>query len=88
MAVGLLVAALGLFESRINREGPVWRFLARQSYGVFLIHVIVVTFVAYGLHGLDWPALAKFVLLAAIAVPLSFAISWLIRLIPGVNKVI
>ena len=88
MAVGLLVAALGLFESWFNREGPVWRFLARQSYAAFLIHVIVVTFVAYGLHGLDWPALAKFVLLAVIAVPLSFGIAYVIRLIPGVSKVV
>ena len=88
MAIGLLVAALGLFESRINREGPVWRFLARQSYAVFLIHVVVVTFVAFGLHGLAWPALAKFVLLALVSVPLSFGIAWLIRLIPGVNKVV
>ena len=69
-------------------RGPVWRFLARQSYAAFLIHVIVVTFVAFGLHGLAWPALAKFVLLAVIAVPLSFGLAWLIRLIPGVNKVV
>ena len=88
MAVGLLIAALGLFESRINREGPVWRFLARQSYAVFLIHVIVVTFVAFSLHGLAWPALAKFALLALVSVPLSFGIAWLIRLVPGVNKVV
>ncbi|MBU1176515.1 MAG: acyltransferase family protein [Alphaproteobacteria bacterium] len=88
MAFGLLVAALGLFEARINREGPVWKFFARQSYAAFLIHAVVVVFVAYGLHALAWPALAKFALLAAIVVPLSFGIAWVIRRIPGVGKVV
>jgi peptidoglycan/LPS O-acetylase OafA/YrhL len=88
LALGLLVAAIGLFEVHANRGGPVWRFLARQSYGAYLIQAVVLVFIAYGLSGLEWPALAKFVLLSAIAVPVSFGLAYALRLIPGVKQVI
>jgi len=88
LSVGLLTAALALFTGLLNREGPVWSFFARQSYAVYLTHIIVVTFVAYGLSGLAAPALIKFVLLALIAVPVSFGLAYLIRLIPGVKRVV
>ncbi len=88
LAVGLLTAVLALFTGLLNHEGPVWRFFARQSYATYLTHIVVVTFLAYGLSGLQWPALVKFVLLAVIAVPLSFGLSYVIRLIPGVKRIV
>ena len=43
----MLIAALALFTGLLNREGPFWRFLARQSYAVYLTHIVVVVFVAW-----------------------------------------
>lgn len=88
LAVGLLTAVLALFTGLLNHEGPVWRFFARQSYAVYLTHIVVVVFVAYGLSGLALPALVKFVLLAVIAVPIAFGLAYLIRLVPGVKKIV
>ena len=88
LTVGLLTAVLALFTGLLNHEGPVWRFFARQSYATYLTHVVVITFLAYGLSGLHWPALVKFVLLAVIAVPASFGLGYAIRLIPGVKRII
>lgn len=88
LTVGLLTAVLALFTGLLNHEGPVWRFFARQSYATYLTHIVVVTFVAYALSDLQWPVLAKFLLLATIAVPLAFGLSYVIRLIPGVKRVV
>lgn len=88
LAVGLLTAVLALFTGLLTHEGPVWRFFARQSYATYLTHIVVVTFVGYGLSGLAWPALLKFLLLALIAVPVAFGLAYAIRLIPGVKRVV
>ena len=88
LAIGLLLAALGLFQDRVNREGPVWRFLARQSYAAYLIQAVVIVFAAWAISGLAWPGLVKFVLLSLIAVPVSFGLAYVLRLIPGAKRVI
>lgn len=88
LAVGLLTAVLALFTGLLNREGPIWSFVARQSYAVYLTHVIVVVFVAYLLRGLVAPALVKFVILAAIVFPVAFGLAYLIRLVPGVKRIV
>lgn len=88
LAVGLLTAVLALFTGLLKHEGPVWRFFARQSYATYLTHIVVVTFIAYGLSGLQAPVLVKFLLVALIAVPVAFGLAYVIRMIPGVKRVV
>jgi glucan biosynthesis protein C len=87
-AVGMVLAAITFFRRFFNRNSRFGRFLAQQSYAVYLIHVPVIVFTAIALKELDLAALPKFVTVSLIVVPLCFVIAWLIRKIPGVSRVI
>ena len=87
-AVGMSVATLTFFRRFFNKKSALGTFLAQQSYAVYLIHVPIIVFIGIALAGIDLAALAKFVLVSIIVIPVCYAAAWLIRKIPGVSKVI
>ena len=87
-AVGMVLAAVTFFRRYLNRESQFGRFLAQQSYAVYIIHTPIVVFLAIALMGVDFGTMLNFALLAVIAVPLCYVIAFLLRKIPGVAKVI
>ncbi len=88
LTVGLTLAALGLFQAHINKEGLIWQFVSRQSYTAYLIHAVIVVFIAAALSGLVWPAFAKFLLASVFSVTLVFCLAYLIRMIPGAKRIL
>lgn len=93
-AVGLSLATLTFFRRYLNTPSRLGRFLARQSYAVYIIHTPLVVLVSYGLYlllaraGLALGPLLKFGLASLICVPLCFAVAALLRAIPGVARVL
>ena len=43
VAVGVSLALLAFFRRKLDRSGPLWRFLSNHVYAVFVTHVFVVT---------------------------------------------
>lgn len=62
--------------------------LARNSYGIFLVHFVFVSWLGYALLGAALPALAKFLLVTAGALALSWGATILLRRIPGAARVL
>jgi len=87
-AVGICLAAITFFRRFFNSNSRFGRFLAQQSYAVYLIHVPIIVFTAIVLKELDLAALPKFVTVSLIVVPVCFVVAWLIRKIPGVSRII
>ena len=87
-AVGMFLAALTFFRRFFNQDSKFGRFLAQQSYAVYLIHIPIVVFIGVALKGLQLGALLKFSIVAIIAVPVCFVVAYVLRKIPGVSKVI
>jgi glucan biosynthesis protein C len=87
-AVGMCLAAITFFRRFFNKKSRFGRFLAQQSYAVYLIHVPIIVFIGIALKELDLAALPKFVTVSLFVVPLCFFVAWLIRKIPGVSRVI
>ena len=87
-AVGMTLAALTFFRRYFDGNSSLGGFLSEQSYAVYLIHVPIVVFIAIALQGVELPALLMFVLLSVIAIPVSFAIAYILRRIPGVSRVL
>lgn len=52
---------------------PAVRYLADASYWLYLIHIPVVIALQLAMYGLAWPALTKFALVLAVALPLMLA---------------
>lgn len=70
-AAGLIIVAIGspFAERMLSARLPRW--LGRISFSLYLVHVPVLASVAFVLGDENWP------LVAAIAIPASFAIAWL-----------
>ena len=87
-AVCMVLAATTFFRRFFNEKSRLGTFLAQQSYAVYLIHVPIIVFLGIAFMNVDLGALAKFVLLSLIVVPVCFIVAWLIRKIPGVSSII
>jgi len=64
--LSLLVLMFVMIESfwrYLDRTGSLWRELNRNSYGVYIIHVIVIGIFGTLLLGLNLPAVVKYLVL-------------------------
>lgn len=89
IAVVLAVWIAGWFQNRWN--GPPGRVTAaagRASYAAYFLHPLVLVGLSIAMRGLPWPPEVKFLIVAAIGVPASFAVGHLATRAPGVNRVI
>ncbi|MFC2038920.1 acyltransferase family protein [Chloroflexota bacterium] len=87
-AVGMCLGLITLFRRVFNGQGRFGRCLSQHSYAVYVIHIPIVVFVAIALQGIMIAPLLKFVIAAVIAVPVSFAIAWIVRKIPFVSRIL
>ncbi|MCP2247306.1 acyltransferase family protein [Lentzea aerocolonigenes] len=77
------------FASRWNGvAGRVTVRAARGSYAAYVLHPLVLVLLSLTARPLPWPPEAKFVLVAAIGVPVCFVVGHLATLVPGVNRVV
>jgi peptidoglycan/LPS O-acetylase OafA/YrhL len=88
-AVVLAVWIVGWFQNRWN--GPPRRVTAaagRASYAAYFLHPLVLVGLSIAVHGLPWPPEVKFLIVAAVGVPASFAVGHLATRTPGVNRIV
>ena len=84
MCIGLVYA----FGRYLNRQDRLAKFLSPNAYTAYIIHAQVITATALVLRNVDLYPLLKFGLAVLIAVPLSFALSNLIRKLPYTDRVL
>jgi len=93
-ATTLCLATITFFRHFLNVESRFGRFLAQQSYTVYIIHSPIIVFITfalflgYGEQGIDFGPLLKFAIAALIIVPTCFAIAYIMRKIPGISKIL
>ncbi|GGP13549.1 acyltransferase [Nonomuraea glycinis] len=88
LAVGVILGFLVLFRERLNHQGRRRRFLSEHAFTVYVIHPAVLVGLGYALRDVQAPAVAKGALLVALALPLCWAIAYLVRALPGARKVL
>ncbi len=88
LCVGLCIGFLALFKTLFNWTGRVGRFLSENAYGVYILHMPVVVGLQYAFDPVRTDALTLFVIVSVLAIPGSFLASFLVRLIPGVKRVV
>ncbi|NUR92999.1 MAG: acyltransferase [Nonomuraea sp.] len=87
-AVSVVVALTVLFRQRFNKQRAFGRFLSAQAFTVYIIHPLVLVFVAVLMRGWQAPAIAKFAVLAAIALPVCWGLAYLVRKLPGARRIL
>lgn len=79
---------LWLFRECFNRSSRFMNWCAQQAYGAYIVHLFVLLAVQNATDQLVLPGIVKFFMIAILASALSFILTYLIRLIPGVKRVL
>ena len=87
-SVALLTGLIVLFRRRFDHSGRLAGTMSRQSYAVYVFHIPILVFLAVAARNLQLPGILKFLLLSVVAVPVSFAIAYLVRRIPKVARIL
>ena len=87
-AAGICLGMITFFRRFTNRGNWFGSLLAQQSYAVYIIHIPIVVFIAYGMRGITVNPIVKFGLASLVIVPVCFAVAVFLRKIPGVSKVL
>jgi glucans biosynthesis protein C len=84
MCIGLIYA----FRRYLNRRGKLAGFLIPNAYTAYLIHAPIITFLAIAVQGITLYPLLKWAVVAIVAIPVCFGLSYLIRKIPYTDRVL
>jgi peptidoglycan/LPS O-acetylase OafA/YrhL len=89
MCLSLTVGLVTLYRDHFNGQGRVARFLARNAFGVYVVHPPILIATSTWLHGWDIPVEAKFALVSLIGIATSFALMGLVlRQVPGLRTIL
>ncbi|MET8990317.1 acyltransferase [Nonomuraea wenchangensis] len=87
-AVGMIIGLTVWFRERWNRQGPRGRFLSRHAYTVYVVHPLVLVGLGWALRWLSAPAAVKFAIMLVPALPLCWGLAFLVRRLPGADRVL
>jgi glucan biosynthesis protein C len=88
LCVGVCIGLLALFKTYFNRTGRIMHVLSKNTYGTYILHVPVVVALQYAFDPVHAGALTLFVIVSILSVPGAFLVSFLVRLIPGVKRIL
>lgn len=88
VCTGFCLFFLLVSRKYLNRENRWVAVLSANSYSAYIIHPILVVVTTILLEPVSAPPFAKFVAVCLLAPVLCFGFSYLLRLIPGINKVL
>jgi peptidoglycan/LPS O-acetylase OafA/YrhL len=86
VAVTLWVASW--FRRRWNHAGPTAQRAGRGSYAAYLIHPLVLVLISLACLPLAAPPEVKFLIVAGVGVPATFAIGYGLTRVPGLRRVL
>ncbi len=84
--VAFIVALLGIAHEKLNFQKPWMRFLADNTFGVYVLHAIVLVLVSLALKPLALSAIPKFALVSLLALAGSFLVAWAVRQVPPLRR--
>ena len=84
--VAFIVALLGIAREKLNFQKPWMRFLADNTFGVYVFHAIVLVLVSLALKPVALSAIPKFALVSLLALAGSFLVAWTVRQVPPLRR--
>ena len=88
LCVFLSVGLLWLFRKVAHGSNGFLRWCSGQAYGAYVFHLFILVALQQLMDGLVLDVHAKFLLLGLLATLLSFGFTWLLKLLPGVKRVL
>ncbi len=88
LCVFLSVGLLWLFRKVAHGSNGFLRWCSGQAYGAYVFHLFILVALQQLMDSLVLDVHAKFLLLGLLATFLSFGFTWLLKLLPGVKRVL
>lgn len=88
LCVFLSVGLLWLFRKVAHGSNGFLRWCSGQAYGAYVFHLFILVALQQLMDSLALDVHAKFLLLGLLATLLSFGFTWLLKLLPGVKRVL
>ena len=65
-----------------------WQWCAAQSYGAYVFHLLLMIILQNAVDGIWMGAFGKFLFIGVVTTILSFLLTWLVRMIPRVKRIL
>jgi glucan biosynthesis protein C len=88
LCVGVCIGLLAFFKTYFNRTGRIMQVLSENTYGTYILHVPVVVALQYAFDPVHAGAFTLFVIVSILSIPAAFLVSFFVRLIPGVKRIL
>lgn len=88
VAWGVIGGLLLWGHMRLNHPSRAWAFWTNNAYGAFLVHAPVLVGLSVASASLVWHPFVKWLWVSILATVLSFGITFILRLIPTVKRVL
>ncbi|MBB6453387.1 peptidoglycan/LPS O-acetylase OafA/YrhL [Salirhabdus euzebyi] len=88
LCTGLCIGIVYFFKEFMNKSNKLLQLLSRNAFGVYILHVPIVVAFQYSLKDIGLNAMSTFLLVTLFGIIGSFLLTYLIRKIPIVNKVL
>ena len=88
MFVFISFGLLSLFRDKVNIGNKALSWLSTQSYGAYIVPLPLMICIQNMFDGVWMGAFGKFMFIGVVTTLLSFTLTWLLRLLPGVKRII
>ena len=88
MCIFISFGLLWMFRKKVNMSNKALSWLSVQSYGAYVVHLPLMILIQYLFDEVWMGAFGKFMFIGVVTIILSFTLTWLLRLIPGVKRII
>ena len=88
MCVFISFGLIWLFREFVSGTSRFWQWCAAQSYGAYVFHLLLMIVLQNIVDSIWMGAFGKFLFIGIVTTILSFGLTWIVRMIPGVKRVL
>ena len=88
MCVFISFGLIWLFREFVSGTSRLWQWCAAQSYGAYVFHLLLMIVLQNIVDSIWMGAFGKFLFIGIVTTILSFLLTWIVRMIPGVKRVL
>jgi len=84
----IILSLLYIYNKRFNSQGKLSKWASSNYYGAYIFHTVAIVSVVVLLKNIALPSVAKALIVALLAIPISFGFTAMIRMIHLVRRMI
>ena len=88
MCIFISFGLMWLFREFVSTTSRFWQWCAAQSYGAYVFHLILMIILQNAVDSIWMGAFGKFLFIGIVTTILSFLLTWVVGMIPGVKRIL